>query len=62
MLWYVLAGVGGLLVGYLIASYQINQKLKKAEKDAKSILEKAEKEANEIKKKAIVKVEKKFTD
>ncbi|PLV57229.1 ribonuclease Y [Thermotoga sp. SG1] len=54
MLWYVLAGVGGLLVGYLIASYQINQKLKKAEKDAKSILEKAEKEANEIKKKAIV--------
>ncbi|ABQ46958.1 MULTISPECIES: ribonuclease Y [Thermotoga] len=54
MLWYIVAGAGGLLIGYLIASYQINQKLRKAKEDAQTIIEKAEKEANEIKKKAII--------
>ncbi|ACB09313.1 MULTISPECIES: ribonuclease Y [Thermotoga] len=54
MLWYIVAGAGGLLIGYLIANYQINQKLRKAKEDAQTIIEKAEKEANEIKKKAII--------
>ncbi|KUK33099.1 MAG: Ribonuclease Y, partial [Thermotoga sp. 47_83] len=36
MLWYIVAGAGGLLIGYLIANYQINQKLRKAKEDAQT--------------------------
>jgi len=55
MLLYVILGVvGGLFFGYLIASYQIQNRLRKAKKDAQSIIENAEREANEIKKKAII--------
>ncbi len=50
----VITALVGLAVGYFLSKSQIEQKNRKAQQDAESILKKAEQEAQEIKRKAVI--------